>query len=128
LLDTHALLWFLASDRRLSRRARSIIAAPANTVFISIVSLWEIVLKSRLGKLRVDLAAVVDLVGRADFENLDLKWTHLRALGALPVVAEHRDPFDQLLIAQAQAESLTFLSSDPWLRHYPVRYETCSAA
>jgi PIN domain nuclease of toxin-antitoxin system len=128
LLDTHALLWFLASDHRLSGRARGLIEAPANAIFISIVSLWEIALKSRLGKLRVDLDAVRDATGQTDFEDLDLKLAHLRALGALPVIAEHRDPFDHLLIAQAQAESLTFLSSDPWLRHYPVRYETCSAA
>jgi PIN domain nuclease of toxin-antitoxin system len=126
LLDTHALLWFLAADRRLGVRALRTIEAPANTVTLSIVSLWEIALKSRLGKLRVDLDAVLDAVARTDFERLDLKETHLRILNALPAVAGHRDPFDHLLIAQAQTEDLTFLSDDPWVRNYAVRYEPCS--
>jgi PIN domain nuclease of toxin-antitoxin system len=127
LLDTHALLWFLVADRRLGRRTRAMIEAPANIVMISIVSLWEIALKSRLGKLRIDLGTVLDSVGRTDFERLDLKETHLRVLGALPNVAEHRDPFDHLLIAQAQAEDLTFVSNDAWVARYPVRFETCAA-
>jgi PIN domain nuclease of toxin-antitoxin system len=126
LLDTHALLWFLAADRRLGRRARDVIEAPANTVLISIVSLWEIALKSRLGKLRVDLDAVLDAVGRTDFERLDLKEPHLRVLAALPNVSGHRDPFDHLLIAQAQTEDLIFVSDDPWVRNYAVRHEPCS--
>jgi PIN domain nuclease of toxin-antitoxin system len=127
LLDTHALLWFLVADRRLGARARDLIEAPGNTVMISIVSLWEIALKSRLGKLRINLGSVLDAVGQTDFERLDLKETHLRVLGRLPDVAEHRDPFDHLLIAQAQCEDLTFLSNDPWVRRYPIRFEPCSA-
>jgi PIN domain nuclease of toxin-antitoxin system len=127
LLDTHALLWFLAADRRLGGHARDLIEAPANTVMISIVSLWEIALKSRLGKLRIDLSAVLNAVGGTDFERLDLKESHLRVLSGLPNVAEHRDPFDHLLIAQARAEDLTFLSNDAWVRNYPVRFEPCSA-
>jgi PIN domain nuclease of toxin-antitoxin system len=126
LLDTPALLWFLVADRRLSRHARSLIDAPANTVAISIVSLWEIALKTRLGKLKLDLLATLDAVSRTDFESLDLKLSHLRALSALPTVAGHRDPFDHLLIAQAQTEDLTFLSNDPWVRHYSIRFEPCS--
>jgi len=127
LLDTHALLWFLAADRRLGRRTRVLIEASANTVMISIVSLLEIALKSRLGKPRIDLDAVLDSVGRTDFERLHLKESHPRVLSALPNVAEHRDPFDHLLIAQAQAENLTFVSNDAWVARYPVRYETCAA-
>jgi PIN domain nuclease of toxin-antitoxin system len=125
LLDTHALLWFLAADRRLGGHARDLIEAPANTVMISIVSLWEIALKSRLGKLVIDLGAVLDAVRRTDFISLELKESHLRSLGSLPIVAEHRDPFDHLLIAQAQTEDLIFLSTDAWVRNYPVRFETC---
>jgi PIN domain nuclease of toxin-antitoxin system len=127
LLDTHALLWFLAADRRLGRQARGLIEAPANTAMVSIVSLWEIALKSRLGKLRVDFGAILEAVGRADFEKLRLTEAHLRVLAALPHVAEHRDPFDHLLIAQAQAEDLTFVSDDPWVRNYAVRFERCSS-
>jgi PIN domain nuclease of toxin-antitoxin system len=127
LLDTHALLWFLAADRRLSPRTRAMIDAPANTVMISIVSLWEIALKSHLGKLRVELGTVLDPAGRTDFERFDLKEAHPRVLSVLPNVAEHRDPFDHLLIAQAQAEDLTFVSNDTWVARYPVRFQTCAA-
>jgi PIN domain nuclease of toxin-antitoxin system len=128
LLDTHALPWFLAADRRLGQAARDLIEAPANIVLISVVSLWEIALKSRLGKLRIDLDTVLDLVGQTDFERLDLKEAHLRGLVRLPIVADHRDPFDHLLVAQARTEDLTFLSNDPWVRQYFVRCEPCSAA
>jgi PIN domain nuclease of toxin-antitoxin system len=126
LLDTHALLWFLVADRRLSPHARRLIDAPANTVAISIVSLWEIALKTRLGKLKLDLLATLDAVSRTDFERLDLKLSHPRALSALPNVAGHRDLFDHLLVAQAQAEDLTFLSNDRWVRLYSIRFEPCS--
>ena len=128
LLDTLALLWFLVADRRLGGPARQLIETPENRVMVSIVSLWEIALKSRLGKLRVDMDAVLAAVGGTDLERLDLKESHLRALSALPNVAEHRDPFDHLLIAQARAEDLTFLSNDAWVRHYPVRFEPCSTS
>jgi PIN domain nuclease of toxin-antitoxin system len=103
-----------------------LIEAPANTVMISIVSLWEIALKARLGKLRIDLDSVLAGIGGTDFERLDLKETHLRGLHLLLNVAEHRAPFDHLLIAQALVEDLTFLSGDPWPRHYPVRFEACA--
>jgi PIN domain nuclease of toxin-antitoxin system len=93
---------------------------------ISIGSLWDIALKSRLGKLRIDLSDLLNAVGGTDFERLDLKESHLRVLGALPNVAEHRDPFEHLLIAQARAEDLTFLSNDARVRNYPVRFEPCS--
>jgi PIN domain nuclease of toxin-antitoxin system len=126
LLDTHVLLWFLAADRRLGARARGLIEAPENIVMVSVISLWEIALKSRLGKLSADLGAVLDAVGRTDFQRLDLTESHLRALSALPNVAEHRDPFDHLLIAQAQAENLTFVSGDARARQYPVRLEFCA--
>lgn len=127
LLDTHALLWFLAADRRLGRNARGLIEAPDNTVMVSVVSLWEIALKARLGKLRIGVGTLLDTVGGTDIAILDLKQSHLRSLAGLPVIAGHRDPFDHLLIAQALAEDLTFVSDDGWVRRYPVRNELCSA-
>jgi PIN domain nuclease of toxin-antitoxin system len=128
LLDTDVLLWFMAADRRLGARARSLIEEPANTVMVSIVSLWEIALKSRLGKLRIDLDAALEAIGRTDIEHLDLKEGHLRVLARLRTIVEHRDPFDHLLIAQAQAEDLTFMSNDGWVRRYPVRHESSAAS
>jgi PIN domain nuclease of toxin-antitoxin system len=125
LLDTHVLLWFIAADPRLGRRARAMVSAPEHAALISLVSLWEIALKARLGKLEADFEAVLDIVTATDFVMLDLKSSHLRALTALPVLPDHRDPFDHLLIAQAMAEDAAFMTDDPRAGHYPVRIEPC---
>lgn len=124
LLDTHILLWFLVADPRLGPASRAMIEADENTVAVSIVSLWEIALKVRIGKLRIDLATVLDDIGRANFTRLDLKETHLLVLGRLPMAAAHRDPFDHLLIAQAQVEELRLVSNDAWVGNYPAGFET----
>ena len=118
LLDTHAVLWWLDDDPRLSPHAREAIEDPANQVFVSTASLWEIAIKIRIGKLRVDLADVIALLPQQGFRLLDIKTDHLQVLATLP--AHHRDPFDHLLIAQAITEELTFLSNDRHVKSYPV--------
>ena len=124
LLDTHALLWWLDDDDRLGPPARALIEDPANDVLISVASLWEIVVKVRLGKLEADIAEVAAAVEQDGFALLDLGVAHLVALAALP--ARHRDPFDHLLIAQAVAEDATFLPDDRHVPDYPVRLVRCS--
>jgi len=120
LLDTHALLWWLAGDRRLSATARRAIENDDNTVFVSAASAWEISTKHRLGKL--DAAAVVGRLGALltsqGFEPLDMTVNHAERAGALP--GEHRDPFDRMLAAQAQAENLTLISNDAAFDGYGV--------
>lgn len=120
LLDTHALLWWLSDDPRLSARARDLIAEPANDVLVSVASLWEIVVKTRIGKLEADLPAILAEIGRQGFTLLDLRPAHFLALAGLPT--HHRDPFDHLLIAQAIAEDALFLSRDCRVSLYPVRH------
>ena len=124
LLDTHALLWWLADDRQLGQRARELVADPGNDVLISMVSLWEIAVKTRIGKLEADIRRITDAVQQDGFTRLDIGITHLLTLAGLPL--HHRDPFDHLLIAQAITEDATFISEDRNAARYPVRTLTCS--
>lgn len=120
LLDTHALLWWLAGDARLSRRARAAIGKQDNTVLVSAASAWEIATKHRLGKL--DATALVGRMGSVlasqQFGTLDVTVDHAERAGALP--GGHKDPFDRLLIAQAQAENLAVVSNESVFDAYGV--------
>lgn len=126
LLDTHALLWWLADDEQLGTRARGLIEEPGNDVLVSVVSLWEIVVKVRVGKLEADIEDVATAVQRDGFAFLGIGVAHLRRVADLPM--HHRDPFDHLLIAQAAVEGATFVSEDRHTPKYPVRFITCSDA
>jgi PIN domain nuclease of toxin-antitoxin system len=117
LVDSHALLWWLADDPALPRTARQLIAAPANEPLVSMASLWEIAIKRSLGKLDVpgDLPQQVVEQG---FVWLGIDPAHAWLAGALPW--HHRDPFDRLLIAQALHERLAVVTGDPAFRAYGV--------
>lgn len=113
LLDTHALLWWLDGDRRLPKRARSLISDEANVIFVSAASAWEISTKARLGKLpgAVDVAAdLAGIITGQAFTPLDITILHAQRAGRLP--GDHRDPFDRMLAAQAQIEDLPIVSND----------------
>jgi PIN domain nuclease of toxin-antitoxin system len=125
LLDTHALLWWLSDDPRLGRSARILIADPANDILVSVGSLWEIVVKIRIGKLTADIGAIERAVARGSFIRLPISTAHLAALALLP--EHHRDPFDHLLIAQAICEDAQFVSDDRHAPLYPVRVQPCAA-
>jgi PIN domain nuclease of toxin-antitoxin system len=120
LLDTHLLLWWLSNSPLLSEQARQLIGDPGNTIFVSAVSLWEVWLKSSVGKLRVP-SGFSQRLAAEPFENLPLRAEHT------PIVAmlewHHRDPFDRMLIAQATSENLILLTADRALEAYgrPVR-------
>ncbi len=121
LLDTHALLWWLDGDRRLSRKARAAIADQANTVVVSAASAWEITTKARLGKLpgAAEVAAdVARCVAGQGFSTLDITILHAQRAGRLP--GDHRDPFDRMLISQAQLEDLPLVSDDGVFDEYGV--------
>jgi PIN domain nuclease of toxin-antitoxin system len=126
LLDTHALLWFLDGDNQLAPRTAGMISDPANDVFVSSVSLWEITVKIRIGKLAANLLQIVNTISPSGFRLLNLKPEHLLELERLPLFADHKDPFDHLLMAQAIAENLTFISNDRNTHRYPVTHMTCS--
>jgi PIN domain nuclease of toxin-antitoxin system len=116
LLDTHALLWWLA-DEGLAAQARDAIADPANVVVVSAASAWEISIKKALGKLAApdDLERQVDIGG---FTPLPISIAHGIAAGQLP--RHHDDPFDRMLIAQAVEEGLTIVTRDKRFENYGV--------
>jgi PIN domain nuclease of toxin-antitoxin system len=124
LLGTDALLWWLEGDPRIERQAQDLIADPANDILVSIASLWEIVVKVRVGKLEAGLRDIVAAINAQGFETLEIRPEHLEGLVRLPM--HHRDPFDHLLIAQAIAEGLTLLSEDQHVSAYPVAHVTCT--
>jgi PIN domain nuclease of toxin-antitoxin system len=121
LLDTHAFIWWITGDRRLSDRARGAIGAAEHEVFVSAVSAWEIVTKARLGRLRiterVDRFVPEQLEANA-FQALPLTMRHALGLAALPDL--HRDPFDRMLVAQALAEQMPLVTGDRAVAAYPV--------
>ncbi len=123
LLDTHALLWWLDDDKRLGPKARQAIVA--GEVFVSIVSLWEIALKHGLGKLAIAPEPVAHAVDRSGFAMLELARHHCFAVARLP--DHHRDPFDRMLVAQAEAERLPLMTADRRLAAYPINLLPCTA-
>ena len=121
LLDTHALLWFLADDRRLSRHAHSVIADPSNDVLVSMASLWEITIKASLGKLTPDEPfeeLISDQLQADRIAVLPIEVRHLAVLRRLPF--HHKDPFDRLIVAQAIAESVPVVTADRAAPQYGV--------
>ena len=122
LLDTHAFLWWLAGDERLSTDARQAISEELDPIFVSAASVWEIATKHRLGKLPAasaivgDLAVVIESQG---FVGLPITIRHGETAGALP--GPHRDPFDRLLIAQALLDDLVLVSNEQAFGAYGAR-------
>ena len=113
LLDTHVLLWMLSDPERLSRKTRAMLDDDRTAVSASIVSLWEIAMKRRLGKLEADPGEVAGLLAPASkVALLAITVGHLAELGRLPVHPAHRDPYDHLLIAQAISEGMAFVTAD----------------
>lgn len=122
LLDTHALLWWLAGDAtRLSAHARAAIETDENEVYVSAASAWEISTKHRLGKLDAAILSgqFMKVVLQQAFIALDITMDHADRAGSLP--GTHRDPFDRMLIAQAQAEHLMLVSNETVFDGYGVR-------
>ncbi len=115
LLDTHILLWALDDADQLSTTARAMIAR-ADDVYVSSISLWEVAIKSSLGKLKVAPVRLEAAALAAGFRPLAVTWVHALAVHGLPLL--HRDPFDRMLVAQAVSEPLHLLTSDAALAAY----------
>lgn len=117
LFDTHAFLWWMGHDAKLSSRAFDEIGNTGNTVFVSVVNAWEIIIKTAQGKLQspTDIAGAIQFYG---FNLLEVTLPHVLALRDLPDF--HKDPFDRMLIAQARVEQLTLITTDPDIQRYEV--------
>ncbi len=121
LIDTQVFLWLVVGDARLPRGARQSIADRSNDVFLSAASAWEIALKATLGRLPLPPLPrnwVGDAAARLGFVALPIDLEHAFGAGTLPT--HHRDPFDRMLIAQAQAEGLTIVTVDRAFERYDV--------
>ncbi len=118
LLDSHAFLWWLAEDPKLSAEARQAIADPASIVHVSAATVWELSIKAVLGKLDLDGADLVEEIHENDFVELPMTARHSVAAATLP--RHHEDPFDRMLIAQAQIEGLTIVTRDSAFRDYGI--------
>jgi PIN domain nuclease of toxin-antitoxin system len=121
ILDTHAFLWALAGDSRMSRHARDIFAGPAD-LSLSMASIWEILIKVQSGKLpfpRPAVPYVLTKLAENNIKMLSISIDHLLALERLPM--HHRDPFDRMLIAQSMEEDWPIITADPMFKQYPVR-------
>lgn len=118
LLDTHILIWWLADDPALPAAAGAVIENRSSEVFVSAASIWEIGIKCALGRLDFPMDRVDDVLADAGFTPLGIDVAHAVRAGALP--PHHQDPFDRMLVAQAQHEGLTIVSADPKIRLYAV--------
>jgi len=122
LLDTHAFLWFVLDDPRLSATARRLIEDPANDFAISPASYWEIAIKIRTGNYVLPEPYEVFIpreIRSNDFDILPIEPKHAAILTALPL--HHKDPFDRMIVAQAMSEGLPLISADAQLDAYPIR-------
>ena len=117
LLDTHVFLWWNWADPRLPVAMRAAVASPANEVFVSAASVWEIAIKRATGKLAFMQPIALAIEGHG-FSRLAISVEHAEWAGRLPTL--HRDPFDRLLVAQAQLEGLTLVTVDEEILRYQV--------
>lgn len=120
LLDTHTFLWWCADSRELSRKARTAIAA--EECFVSLASFWEIAIKFSLGKLRLPANPakyIADQMAANGFSQLDISFRHVMRCASME--PHHGDPFDRLLVAQAQEESLALVSRYPSFDRYGIK-------
>ena len=117
LLDTHALLWSVGDEDRLPPAVHEVLSAGVVPAYVSVASIWEISIKQASGKLDAP-KNLLDKVAAAKFIELGITFEHATRAGALPPY--HRDPFDRMLVAQAQSEGLTLVTEDARIRRYDV--------
>lgn len=122
LLDTHALLWWVTNNSQLSAPVQDIISNPENTPYLSVASSWEIIIKSNIGKLPLPeppTQFIQSCLTANRFESLTINLAHILQVDSLP--DHHKDPFDRILIAQAQVENIPILTIDHLIAQYPVQ-------
>ena len=121
LLDTHPFIWFINGDDALPEKVKKIIANPENECFLSIASIWEIAIKTSLGKLGLQSGfdKIADFLLDNDVGVLPIKFDHLQTL--LKLEYYHRDPFDRIILAQGITENLIVLSKDVIFDKYPIK-------
>ena len=120
-MDTHIFLWAITEDTRLTSEQKALYQNGSNELYLSVVSIWEMLIKTGLGKLQLPLPAanyIAKQIEKNRLQSLSIRPSHLAELEDLPPI--HRDPFDRMLVAQARAERMPILSADPVMRKYEV--------
>jgi PIN domain nuclease of toxin-antitoxin system len=117
LLDTHVFVWWMLQSKQLDKNISNILEDPLNDVFLSVVTIWEIVIKKKSGKLKVPKDWKETLL-ESNFSILPIKISHTFETENLPLY--HKDPFDRMLIAQAMAEECTLITDDSKIKKYTV--------
>ena len=122
LLDTHTLIWLIESSSKVPKEIRERLKSPEVIVFLSSVSLWEIAIKTSLGKLglKAPFEKLLSDLNKTDIVILQIENEYLRSLATLPLI--HKDPFDRLLISTALTEGLTILTADENIQKYDVSW------
>lgn len=121
LLDTHALIWYLEGNKLLGQKQREAVVNSDNEVFVSIASLWEIAVKTSMGKLTIS-RLLSDILGQLKSQSIDIlpiEPGHVLQVEKLPF--HHRDPFDRIIIAQSKVEFLVVVTHDDFFRTYDVK-------
>ncbi len=120
LLDTHAFIWFMEDNSFLSRKAKQAIENPLNNIFISIASLYEIAIKLKSGKIGFDkpVSAFFNDISEYNLTLIPISENHLVAYDSFPLLPNHKDPFDRLIIATAIADDLSIVTVDNQFNHY----------
>lgn len=119
LLDTHFLIWLMEDSKKVSSEIKLLVKDPANEIFVSVVTVWEIVIKRSKGRLKIPK----DIKGgvlEAGFKILPIDISHALEVENLPLLQRHKDPFDRILVAQAKVEGLTLVTADPKIWKYKV--------
>ena len=121
LVDTHAYIWWGVDPVKLSTKAAKALAEPENEIYVSVASLWEIVIKSQLGKLTLPVS-LQEFAARQHDENRvrTLPVTDIHVYAHTTLATIHRDPFDRMLISQSMAEGLVLVTRDPHIRSYGI--------
>ena len=122
LVDTHAFIWALLQDHRLSPKAKQVLSSDESELYFSLASIWEIAIKIKTGKLNAigsSVAYIRDEMEAYGLQLLPIRYEHILQLESLPI--HHSDPFDRLLIAQAITESLPILTRDEKFAPYSIR-------
>jgi len=121
LLDTHTFLWWITDDQRLSRRAREVIGDGDNEVYLSAASAWEIAIKVQIGRMKLleePHHFILRELRKNAMTSLPIDIVHALHVSGLPI--HHRDPFDRMLVAQAEIEGLAILTADPDIKKYSI--------
>jgi PIN domain nuclease of toxin-antitoxin system len=121
LLDTHIFLWFISGDRQLSDKIRDAIRDSDNEVYLSAISVWEVIVKYQLGKLSLPESPEIYLPKQRDLHQItSLPFDEMSVIQLAKLPPLHRDPFDRMLVCQALQHNLTIATVDPVVRAYPV--------